>query len=223
MMSAALCPCNLLPGHPIPDVLVHTSFPIEGAATIRVEIEPRCFEESPEEVLYTFKEIFETDFTDEDREKLIETTRGFVHDVVAFEFEPGGKVEPKFEFTFEFTPGAELEQDDDVLYILAKAEVPLSESMLKYRIHALDHGDLNVIFRNNFGGTELEEFQVLFPGESSHWLNLAEQSLRASTLKVKSPERTFNFTTGMVTGLLVIIGAIVVLCNVRKGKRQQEQ
>jgi hypothetical protein len=156
----------------MPDVPVHSAFDSSGRATITVELDPRCFEEDPESAPYVLAKDFDSSATPEVRTKLIETARAYLPTVVEFEFKPGGKVVPDFSFTFTTKQGEDLGVPDAVTFLAASASVDVPAGARSYRLHAIDHGYLTVMFHNELDGKPVEQFQALFPGESSDWLDL---------------------------------------------------
>lgn len=159
-------------GHPTPDIPVRAFFEEGGSVRIQVEVDLRLFAEKPEEELYlqswTLKET-----SGQEKKELIARAAAYVKKVVEFRFEPMGRFEPEFEFTFTTLGGAPFEKIDDPLVLTGEWKTTVPEGGLGYRILALPEGEFSVMFLNTLKGEKVERFQALFPGEESFVLDLS--------------------------------------------------
>lgn len=207
--------------HPAPDIPVHTSFVDGKPAQLRIEIDPRCFEKDPEEADYVLKPAFESDYDSKAREDLLETTRKYLSNILAFEFSPTGFVSPEFTFDFAFLDGAEVGQEKQVLHVVAQASIPIPMAVSAYRVLPKELGPLAVQFLNRVNGKELPEFEVLTSGEKSSWLDFREGSFRSTAPPPPVPPEITTETEeakdaaadddGSFLSVLVPVVALVVL------------
>jgi hydrogenase/urease accessory protein HupE len=179
--------------HPVPDIPVRAWFEPGGALTLRVEVDPRCFEKDPEGTPYLMNAVL-TDFTAADREEMKGKARDLVRRSVEFRFEPLGRTDPEFEFNFTSHANAPLAKADDPVMITGEWRTTLPGGLAGYRIKALDAGALSVLFINHVGGQALERVAVLFPGETSYLLDLT--SLNAPTPTQPVPGSVMPATSG---------------------------
>ena len=166
--------------HPVPDIPVRAWFEPGGGAVIRVEVDPRCFEEDPEKTPYFLNAVL-TDMTPKARDGMKAQAREFIRKSVEFRFEPLGRSDPEFEFNFTTHAGAPLTKLDDPVMITGEWRTRLPQGLEGYRIKALSAGSLSVLFINHVGGKALERISVLFPGETSFLLDLTRLTANAPT------------------------------------------
>lgn len=164
--------------HPNPDIPVRSHFSGDGKAEIRVEVDPRAFEEDPEAYDYYTKTIVEA-LSAEQVAKFAGDADRFVADRLRFRFEPLGEVRP--EFTWDFAKLGDLgtlAEADDPAVLIGSWKMELPEGLSGYRIESLKPASakavpMNVVFLNHLDGKQVERYAVLFPGESSFVLDLA--------------------------------------------------
>jgi hypothetical protein len=161
-----------LMAHPIPDIPVRASFDAEGTCTIRVEVDPRCFYDDPEDETYLTKVQLEKLVSPAEADELKATATALIQRGVEFFFEPQGEFEP--EFTWEFTAmgGGPLVKFDDPAVITGTWRTKVPEGLAGYRLHATDKIAYAVVFENTLRGTPVERTAVLFPGEKSFTLQM---------------------------------------------------
>jgi hypothetical protein len=97
-LAAALtlgCSALVIHGHPVPDLPVRAWFESGGAAVIRVEVDPRCFEEDPEQTPYFLNAVF-TELDAKARDEMKARARELIRRSVEFRFEPLGRSDPEF-------------------------------------------------------------------------------------------------------------------------------
>lgn len=170
VLWGSLLPAWIAYSHPIPDIPVRTDFRGD-TASIQVEVDPRSFTDDPEDEPYLFNRVLKQ-FTEEEKKDLQEKAQLLIDKTVYFEFRPDQRFIPKFTFEFAGIGADELSGDEDPVMLIGTAEVKIPSSGTGYRIIADISGDLSVIFRNSIEGKEIERFNVLFPGESSFFLDL---------------------------------------------------
>lgn len=157
--------------HPIPDVPVRSSFDAGGACRIQVEVDPRCFDEDPENAPSLLYE-FVRPKSETERAAMREKARAFMAQTAEFVFEPLGKIAPEFDFEITGKGGAALSKDDDVVVLTGTWKTTVPAGIHGYRIRALPQGKLSVLFLNQLRGQQADRVQVLFPGETSYLLDL---------------------------------------------------
>ena len=160
--------------HPIPDVPVRASFDEGGALSIQVEVDPRCFEEDPNTASSVLSIQLQKTWTETEREELKVKAKDFIQKTVELYFDPGGKFIPEFKWEFTTHNNVPLKQADDIVVLTGtwKSEVP--EAARTYHIRAVEGGKLSVPFLNKIRGKDVERVAVLFPGEESFKLDVAD-------------------------------------------------
>lgn len=179
--------------HPVPDIPVRSHFHAGGAAEVRVEVDPRCFEPDPEKVDYYQKEKVES-LPAEEVQKIKARADVFVGERLRFFFDPVGEVKPAWVWEFQKLGDGRVpfETDDKTLLkgnetvLVGSWKTSVVRGMTGYRIEALAltpekmGAPLNVMFNNFIGGRQVERYAVLFPGETSFTLDLTEQGIFAA-------------------------------------------
>ena len=177
-LAAALC---FAPGkalaHPVPDLPVRSHFSSDGAAEIRVEVDPRSFEADPKLYDYLTKEAADAK-TPEEFAVLVEKANGFVETRLRFHFDPLGEVRPVFEWGFcKLSDKGPLEKPDDAAVLVGSWKTSMPKGLSGYRIESLkmvkaEDVPMNVMFLNFIDKKQVERYAVLFPGETSFLLDL---------------------------------------------------
>lgn len=173
--------CTALPAHPIPDIPVRGSFDEGGACTIRVEVDPRCFEADAEAEGYLLHIQMMKLMTPAEHEALKEKVRAFVRSGLEFFFEPQGRVEPEFSWEFTTLGGGPLVKADDPVMVTGTWRTTMPQGMQGYRIRAAEAVKFAVVFENTLRGRPVERTAVLFPGESSFTLDMSGKNAAASS------------------------------------------
>jgi hypothetical protein len=173
--------CLLAPGalraHPVPDIPVRSHFHPDGAAEIRVEVDPRSFEANPEEHDYLTKTAVDA-ISPDALVELGNKANAFVAARLKFHFEPLGEVKPEFSWSFvKLTDAGPLEKPEDPAVLVGSWKTTLPKGLSGYRLESLSLTDpaaipMNVNFLNFLGGKQVERYAVLFPGETSFVLDL---------------------------------------------------
>jgi hypothetical protein len=166
-------------GHPIPDLPVRGYFHKGGAAILRVEVDPRCFAKDAEQEPYLQKWVLD-ESSEAEKKKLFAQARELISKSITFHFEPGGQVEPDFEWRFTSHDAKRLLEDGDPVVMTAEWKTVISKEVRGYRIKALDDHEFAVPFINHFEGKPIERVAVLFPGEESFLLDLSRHQSKAA-------------------------------------------
>jgi len=170
--------------HPVPDIPVRGVFKSGGGLALQVEIDPRCFEDDPENTPYMQHWVLK-EMNEKERDKLNEQCRKLIASTVEFRFEPNGKFFPKFRYRYSTLGGKPLGKKLDApVVILAEWETKIPDQVRGYRIKALPKGKFSVKFVNFLDGKP-QDLNVLFPGEASYELDLTK--LLSSKAKTSAP------------------------------------
>ena len=163
------------PAHPVPDIPVRGTFTSGGAATISVEVDPRCFDANPTDAPSLTFATFRT-LPAARQAELREQAAALAARSVEFFFEPVGRVQP--EFTFEFTGAgrATLAKDDDVVVLTGSWPTTIAAGLTGWKIRAHPGPKLAVVFQNIIDNRAHPRLAVLFPGETSFTLDLTALS-----------------------------------------------
>ena len=178
--------------HPLPDVPVRTTFGEDGLCTIRVEVDPRCFEADPENEGYLLKIQMEKLLIDADREALKARALNFVGQGIEFFFEPQGQIKPEFKWEFTTLGGAPLVNIDDPVMITGTWSTAIPQGLEGYYLRATKAMKFSVIFANILRGQPVERTAVLFPGEKSFVLEMDGRTSSASTAPPEITEQTLT-------------------------------
>lgn len=168
---------SLLPlvlwAHPIPELPVKSSFQEDGKATVRVEVDPRCFEPSPDKAPYLQNSGLAL-LDEAKKAALMQQATSYLGERIQFRLEPLGEIRPEFRWHFSAAENVPLAAAEDNVVITGEAELTVPSGISGYQIKALKKGDRSVIFINQVGGKEVVRTQVLFPGEDSYVLDLSQ-------------------------------------------------
>ncbi len=179
-LFALLLPPSPADAHPEPDVPVRSFFQADGSAVIQVEVDTRCLSDNPTDTAYLINSVFAL-MTEQNREILKKEADAFAKRTVAFYFDPLGKVEADFTWTFTTFNNAPLSGDEDPVMVTGEWRTKVPAGLDGYRIEALSSGKLSVVFKNEINGAAVQRVQVLFPGEKSFLLDLTAASAPAPT------------------------------------------
>lgn len=157
--------------HPIPDIPVHSSFDGKAGITVRIEIDPRCFELDPNKAPSMLTKDLAA-LPGPKKGELKTKAEAYAARVVQFFFEPGEQVKPAFQFQFTSQENASLGKPDDIVVLTGTWSSTLPSEARTYHIKAAPEGTLSVLNFNEARGQRLERFQVLFPGETGYQLDL---------------------------------------------------
>lgn len=159
-----------LQAHPIPDIPVRTFF-ADGNARVTVEIDPRGFEPDPESVRSLLPADLAT-LDESQKNGLKLRAADFVSRNVEFIFEPIGRMQPDFLFSFTGKAGVPVGGAEDPVVMTGEWTVPLIAGFTGWKIRSQPGAKLSVVFQNIINGRSHERIAVLFPGETSFTLDL---------------------------------------------------
>lgn len=157
--------------HPIPDIPVRGVFETGGAATIYVEVNPRCLDADPNTAPSLTNSIFQT-LPPERKAELRQQADALVRRSVEFYFEPIGRIQPEFTFDFTGEGHRPLANPDDVVVLMGSWKTTIAAGLTGWKIRALPETRLAVVFQNFIDGAAHPRLNVLFPGETSFTLDL---------------------------------------------------
>ncbi|MEQ1860966.1 MAG: HupE/UreJ family protein [Chthoniobacteraceae bacterium] len=157
--------------HPIPDIPVKGDFSTGGAATLSVEVDPRCFDPDPNGAASLTHVVFRS-YSEEDRADLRRKADALVKRYVEFFLDPLGRVQPEFTFTFTGHGRAALAADDTVVVLTGEWKTTIPTGLTGWHIRATPESKLAVVFQNVINGQAHPRLNVLFPGETSFTLDL---------------------------------------------------
>jgi hydrogenase/urease accessory protein HupE len=159
--------------HPIPDIPVRTFFPGDSSMRVTVEVDPRCLAADPDlEASLLPAQLAEK--TPEQRAELERKAGELVQRWIEFTLEPIGRVQPDFRFTFTGKGETPLRGAEDVVVLTGEWRTTLATGLSGWRIRSLPEAKLSVVFQNIIRGQTHPRLAVLFPGESSFTLDLAD-------------------------------------------------
>jgi hypothetical protein len=211
-----------LMAHPIPEIPVRGTFDSDGTCTIRVEVDPRCFEADWESVIYLLHIQMTKLMSAADCEELKAQARALVDADVEFFFEPTGAVKP--EFTWEFTTlgGGPLVKIDDPVMVTGTWRTTLPEDATGYSVRATPANKYAVVFENTLHGKPVERTAVLFPGEKSFTLQMdGKNASAASAPPAITDEETATPKAGGTSWMIattLLVAALAVLWLARRSR-----
>ena len=157
--------------HPVPDVPFRSFFKADGSVVIKIEVDTRCFTKNPETEPYLrVNQYLRMSLSARDQLRL--QALDYVRRTVGISFEPGGVVQADWVFEFTTFQSGQLTRADDPVMLTGTWRLEDLSGRTGYQVHALPEGGLSVLFLNYYQGEVLSGIQVLFPGESSHMLDL---------------------------------------------------
>ncbi len=180
--------CLATPGtvraHPTPDIPVKASFTAGGSLTLSVEITPRLFDEDPEKATPLSYILFKR--LAEDRKSELKKNAAKLAPLhVEFFFEPLGQILPAFEFDFTGEGQKPLVDDDENVVLTGSWSTPVPAGISGWKIRATPNRLWSVVFQNVIDGKVHPRVAVLFPGETSHTLDLS--GLASTQVTLPSP------------------------------------
>lgn len=161
--------------HPIPEVPVRSYFDEGGKAVIKVEIDPRVWEEVPDKAKYLFNQDLPA-LTEQGKADLIKKAADYTAANLEFYLLPLGKVSPEFKWAITGEAEVPLEKPDQPAAITGTWETTIPAGMSGYQVRAGEGNKVGVYIHNHLRGKALERLNVLFPGEKSYILDLTQLS-----------------------------------------------
>lgn len=171
----------VLLAHPTPDIPVRGTFDADGTCTIRVEVDPRCFEPDAEAATYLMPIQMEKLMTAAERDALKMEAKAFAEKGLEFFFEPQGRVRPEFTWDFTTLGGGPLVNIDDPVMVTGTWRSRVPDGLQGYAIRATDAVKYAVVFENTLRGKPVERTAVLFPGEKSFLLDMTGSNASAAS------------------------------------------
>jgi hypothetical protein len=160
-----------LQAHPTPDIPVKAVFVTGGSCTLFVEVTPRLFDADPEKATPLSFVLFKT-LSEERKNELRASAAKLVPQHVEFFFDPIGQVMPAFEFDFTGEGQKPLKDDEENVVLTGSWTTPITAGLSGWRIRAVPNRLWSVVFQNVIDSTVHPRVAVLFPGETSHTLDL---------------------------------------------------
>ena len=180
LLCALLCLAPVAAhAHPVPDIPVRGTFATGGAATISVEVDPRCFDADPTSAPSLTHAIYRT-LPPARQAELRRQAGELVQRSVEFFFEPVGRLQPEFAFEFTGQGRAALAADDDVVVLTGEWRTTIAAGLTGWKIRAIPGHKLAVVFQNVIDGRAHPRLAVLFPGETSFTLDLTALGAQAA-------------------------------------------
>ena len=168
-----LCLFSAVAGaHSIPEIPVHGRFQTDGAAEISIEINPRNWEATPSEAPSLEQKVW-AKLTPAQQAELIRKAQEYIARAVEFTFEPLGRVQPDFVFTFGAEDGKPLYKPDDAVVMVGRWKTRVPAGLTGWKVRSLPGHKVSVLFINTVNGTPHPRVETLFPGEVSFTLDLA--------------------------------------------------
>ena len=158
--------------HPLPDVPLRSFFEADGSAVIKIEVDTRCFSKDPEAEPYLRLDQY-LRMAQVERDQLRSEALTYVRRAVEFTLNPGGVVQPDWVFEFTTFQSHQFSRANDPVMLTGSWNLEPLAGLKSYQVRALPGGNLSVLFLNYYQQKILSGIQVLFPGESSHVLNIA--------------------------------------------------
>jgi hydrogenase/urease accessory protein HupE len=165
-------------GHSIPETAVRGSFHSDGAAEISIEVNPRIWEANPSEAPSTEFSAF-LKMGEAEKAELVRKTKEAIAKSVEFTFEPLGRIQPDFEFTFGAEGGKFLKSPTDAVVLVGRWRTQVPAGITGWKIRSLPGHKISVLLNNKVNDQDHPRFCVLFPGETSFTLDLT--ALHATT------------------------------------------
>ena len=158
-------------GHSIPETAVRGDFNRDGSATISIEVNPRIWEANPSEAPSTeFSALIK--MGEAEKAELVRKTKEAIAKSVEFTFEPIGRIQPDFEFTFGAEGGKMLKSQTDAVVLVGRWRTQVPAGITGWKIKSLPGHKISVLLNNKVDGKDHPRFCVLFPGETSFTLDL---------------------------------------------------
>ena len=157
---------GFLSAHSIPEIPVHADFRRDGSVEVSIEINPRNWAASPAEAPSLEQKTW-AKYSPAQQDELIRQAAAYVARAVEFRFEPLGRVQPEFAFTFGAEDGKPLYKPEDAVVMVGRWKTIVPAGITGWRIRSLPGHKVSVLFLNSVDGVPQPRIETLFPGESS--------------------------------------------------------
>lgn len=166
--------------HSIPETAVRGDFNRDGNTTISIEVNPRIWEANPTDAPSTeFSALIK--MGDAEKAELVRKAKEAIAKSVEFTFEPIGRIQPDFEFTFGAEGGKMLKAQTDAVVLVGRWRTQVPAGITGWKIKSLPGHKISVLLNNRVDGKDHPRFCVLFPGETSFTLDLTGLQAAAPT------------------------------------------
>lgn len=163
---------SFLAAHSIPEIPVHADFRRDGTVEVSVEINPRNWAPSPAEAPSLEQKAW-VKLTAAQQEELVRQAAAYVARAIEFRFEPLGRVQPDFVYTFGAEDGKPLYKPDDAVVMVGRWKTTVPAGITGWKIRSLPGHKVSVLFLNSVDGAPQPRVETLFPGETSEVFALA--------------------------------------------------
>jgi hypothetical protein len=157
---------GFLGAHSIPEIPVHADFRRDGSVEVSIEINPRNWAASPAEAPSLEQKTW-AKYSPAQQDELIRQAAAYVARAVEFRFEPLGRVQPEFVFTFGAEDGKPLYKPEDAVVMVGRWKTTVPAGITGWRIRSLPGHKVSVLFLSSVDGMPQPRIETLFPGESS--------------------------------------------------------
>lgn len=155
-----------LVAHSIPEIPVHADFRRDGRVEVSIEINPRNWAPSPAEAPSLEQKAW-AKLTVAQQEELVRQAAAYVARAIEFRFEPLGRVQPDFVYTFGAEDGKPLYKPDDAVVMVGRWKTTVPAGITGWKIRSLPGHKVSVLFLNSVDGVAQPRVETLFPGETS--------------------------------------------------------
>lgn len=152
--------------HPAPEISVKGDLKSDGAATLTVIVDPRCFRKDAAHAPYLKQRDLER-LSKDDRAAYFEKAKQLIANTLRFHLKPSQGEELDFDYRFEKKPNAPPDSDGGTpVFVVAVWKAKPAEKLASYQVEALKVGKFGVRCLNTLDGKK-QKLSVLFPGEKS--------------------------------------------------------
>jgi len=161
-----------LGAHSIPEIPVHADFRRDGTVEVSIEINPRNWAPSPAEAPSLEQKAW-AKLTVAQQAELVRQAAAYVARAIEFRFEPLGRVQPDFVYTFGAEDGKPLYKPDDAVVMVGRWKTTVPAGITGWKVRSLPGHKVSVLFLNSVDGVAQPRVETLFPGETSDVFALA--------------------------------------------------
>ena len=164
--------CNLF-SHPIPDIPVSGNFEDNNSASITVTLDTRVFADDPEQVPFLTLSQFNL-LSLPQKNELLTQAKETTENSLLVRINQRDWFLPEFIYKFENKSAEQLSAQEAIVLIRGDAILPPWSSINSFQIRSREESPYDLVFTNKVNGKPLKRVNVLWPGEESFILNLAE-------------------------------------------------
>ncbi len=164
--------CNLF-SHPIPDIPVSGNFEDNNSASITVTLDTRVFADDPEQVPFLTLSQFNL-LSLPQKNELLTQAKETTENSLLVRINQRDWFLPEFIYKFENKSAEQLSAEEAIVLIRGDAILPPWSSINSFQIRSREESPYDLVFTNKVNGKPLKRVNVLWPGEESFILNLAE-------------------------------------------------